>query len=72
MDENESLYLNDNIAQFAPSTTDTQEEGFMESNMMHGNRRIWPKIFGTVTHHFTILMLLVCILDFSHKRAHVR
>lgn len=43
MDENESCYLEDNIAQFAPDVNDTKDEGFMESNMMHGNRRIWPR-----------------------------
>lgn len=43
MDENESRYSEENMAQFAPNETDPENEDFMESNMMHGNRRIWPR-----------------------------
>lgn len=38
-DENQSWYLDENIRIFttAPTTVDKEDEGFIESNMMHGS-----------------------------------
>ena len=41
MDENTSGYLEDNIEKFGSNETNTEDEDFEESNLMHGNQSIF-------------------------------
>lgn len=71
MDENASWYLKENIDMFAANTTDPFDEDFIESNMMHGMLvGFGEDLWRCDSSHFSFV--LVCVLGYSYKWAHVR